>query len=243
MSFEDGRDLGKTMRAHLDQVEKTNADTIESVAGQMLQVIRNEGIIFTAGTGHSLALVMETFYRAGGLACVYPLYHSGLLPLNGGLASTLLERSEGLARLMLAQANPTQGDLAFVFSNSGVNPVPVELAQGLKKAGATVVGVVSLTHLKQAPLRAGVKLDQVADFILDTLAPYGDASLPINGGSTAPLSSLCSVFLWNLLLGRLAALSAEEGVEIPLWRSANVKGGSAKNESLIKKYRLRIPYL
>lgn len=231
------------MRDHLHDVEKTNADALDTIAERMLQVVRDEGLIFTAGTGHSLALVMETFYRAGGLACVYPLYHPALLPLNGGLASTLMERTEGLARLMLAQAKPSKKDIAFVFSNSGVNFVPVELAQGLKDAGATVVGVVSLTHLRQAPLRAGVKLDQVADLLLDTLAPYGDASLPIDGGSTAPLSSLCSAFLWNLLLGRLANLAQEAGVELPLWRSANVKGGSEKNEALIESYRTRIPFL
>jgi uncharacterized phosphosugar-binding protein len=231
------------MRAHLEDVEKTNAEALDSIADHMLQVVRDQGLIFTAGTGHSLALVMETFYRAGGLACVYPLFHPALLPFHGGMASTLMERTEGLARWMLAPANPSEKDIAFVFSNSGVNHVPVELARGLKQSGATVVGVVSLTHLKQAPLRAGVKLDQVADLLLDTLAPYGDASLPIDGGSTAPLSSLCSVFLWNLLLGRLATLADKEGVELPLWRSANVKGGAAKNEALIENYRTRVPYL
>ncbi|MFO7944349.1 MAG: sugar isomerase domain-containing protein [Anaerolineales bacterium] len=243
MSFPENLKLGESMRTHLAQMEENNEETLKAIVEQMLKVIQDDGLIFSAGTGHSLALVLETFYRAGGLACVYPLYHAALLPFEGGLTSTLFERTEGLARLLIAQANPSPKDMAFIFSNSGVNPVPVELGQELKEAGTTVVGVVSLTHLQQAPKRADYKLNEVADLVLDTGVPYGDASLQINGASTAPLSSLCCVYLWNLLLGKLAKLAQKKGVELPLWRSANVQNGVAQNEALMDRYRARIPYL
>src|SRR6266508_1130939 len=168
--------FGASMRAHLELVEERNAAVLDEVAGRALKVIRSGGVLLAAGTGHSLAMVMETFYRAGGLACVKPVFHPGLLPLTGGFASSLLERTTGLAAVLAAQADARPGELAFVFSSSGANPVPVELARCLREGGVSVVAVTSLPHLRQAPARAGVKLDEVADLVIDTLVPPGDAA-------------------------------------------------------------------
>lgn len=230
--------FGELMRAHLANVERTNADVLDQTARLMLDVIRNEGLIYVGGTGHSCALMLESFYRAGGLACVQPLYHPALLPLHGGEDSTLAEKTPGFARILVERYAPGAGDVAFVFSNSGVNAVPVELADELKRGGTPVVAVVSLTHLRAAPLRGDHKIDTVADIVIDTLVPYGDAAYKTaDGGSTAGLSSLSGVYIWNLLLTRLADLAAEAGVRLPLFTSSNVAGGAARNEELFKHYR------
>lgn len=235
--------FGASMRAHLERVEGHNAVVLDEVAGRALEVIRAGGVLLAAGTGHSAAMVLETFYRAGGLACVKPVYHPGLLPLSGGFASSLLERTKGLAAVLAAQADARPGELAFVFSSSGVNPVPVELARCLHQGRVGVVGVTSLPHLRQAPARAGLKLDEVADFVIDTLVPPGDAAYHREGASTGPLSSLVSVYVWNLLLARLVDRAATAGVDLPLWRSSNTPGGDTHNTTLAARYRPRVPTL
>ncbi len=236
-------DFGELMRAHLEAVGAHNRGVLDRVADRALEVIVSGGVLLTAGTGHSMALVLETFYRAGGLACVKPVYHPGLLPLSGGLASSLIERGSGLAAVLVAAAEPRPGELAFVFSTSGANPVPVELAQCLRAAGVEVVAVTSLPHLRQALARAGVKLDEVADFVIDTLVPPGDAAYRRDQTVTGPLSSLASVYLWNLLLAGLVDRAAAGGVELPLWRSSNSPGGDGYNAELARRYRARVPTL
>jgi len=232
------------MREHLRRVEVANHDVLETVARAMLAVARADGLIYAAGTGHSVALLLESFYRAGGLACVYPIFHPALLPLSGGSVSTALERVPGFGATLVAQAAPSASDLAFVFSNSGVNPVPVEIAEAFQAAKTPVVAVVSREHMSRAPSRHPRKLDAVADYLIDTLVPYGDAAYDTGAGApTMPLSSLAGVFVWNLLLARLAALAAEAGVPLPLWTSANVEGGDARNRALVERYRRRIPTL
>lgn len=237
-------DFGTAMRAHLLRVEVANAATLDHVADRMLEVVRGDGLIYVTGTGHSIGSVLETFYRAGGLACVQPLYHPSLLPLHGGQESTLCEHLPGLARLMVGHHRPGPGDLGIVVSNSGINAVPVELAEELAKAGTPVVAVVSLTHLHQATARVGRKLDQVADYILDTLVPYGDAAYPAGDGVTAAgMSSLTNVYLWNLLLTRLIDRAAAAGVGLPIWTSSNVSGGEERNAGLFARFGPRVPTL
>lgn len=235
--------FGARMRGQLQELEEHNAAELDAAADLVHRVLERDGLVYAAGSGHSLALVLETFYRAGGLACVYPVFHPALLPLAGGQASTLLERAGGLADTLLAQASPGEGDAAFIFSNSGVNPFPVELAKGFRRAGTPVVAVVSVPHMRQAPARAGGKLGELADHVIDTRVPYGDAAYPAGGSDTGALSSLASVYAWNLLLARLADRAKESGIELPLWTSANVEGGERRNADLFARYRSRIPVL
>ena len=235
------RQFGEDMRSHLARVEQTNSDVLDRVAARMFEVIESDGLIYVGGTGHSISLMLESFYRAGGLACVQPLYNPGLLPLHGGEDSTLAEKTSGFARLLVERYQPGPGDIAFVFSNSGVNAVPVELADELHKNGTPVVAVVSLPHLTQAPLRGDHKIDNVADFVVDTLVPYGDAAYPTaDGVMTAGLSSLCGIYIWNLLLTRLADLAGAKGVRLPIFTSSNVAGGAERNVELFKHYRRRV---
>ncbi len=243
MGSPDATGFGAAMRDHLAEVERRNAAVLDGVADLLHDTVAADGVVYTAGSGHSIALVLETFYRAGGLACVHPVFHPALVPLEGGGASTLLERVEGLAAEVLASAAPSSRDLAVVFSNSGVNAFPVELARGFRQAGCPVVAVTSLPHLRSAPVRAGAKLDDIADHLIDTGVPPGDAAYPAPGAATAALSSLASIYCWNLLLVRLAERAGASGLELPLWSSANVEGGDEGNAALAARYRGRIPHL
>jgi uncharacterized phosphosugar-binding protein len=236
-------DPGERMRSHLLEIETSNAEVLDLVVERVYQTVTSDGLLLTTGTGHSLAMVLETFYRAGGLACVRPIVHPALLPFEGGLASTRLERVPGLGRVLVEAASPTASDTAFVFSNSGTNPVPVEMAVTLREAGAVVVAVSSVAHMSQAPARADHKLSEVVDHILDTGAPYGDAFVETQSAPTAALSSLAGVFLWNLMLARLALRADTDGVSLPIWASANVAQGDEMNKSLFARYRGRVPML
>jgi uncharacterized phosphosugar-binding protein len=236
--------FGAAIRSHLARVEEKNAAALDQVAHAMLRVVRGDGLLYTTGTGHSIALVLETFYRAGGLACVQPLYHASLLPLHGAAESTLCEKTPGLGQLMVDNTDPGPGDLAFVFSNSGVNAVPVEVAAALRSRGTPVVAVVSLTGLRALRPRHGCSVVDQADHVLDTMVPPGDAAYPAGGGvATAGLSSLTGVFLWDLLLARLADAAARRGVRLPIWTSSNVEGGAERNRELLAAFQPRVPAL
>ncbi|MCA1226505.1 sugar isomerase domain-containing protein [Saccharopolyspora sp. 6M] len=230
--------------AHLRAIGEHNAAALRGAAEALLDCVRADGLVFTAGAGHSLAGVMESFYRAGGLAAVRPLYHPDLLPLHGAVASTNTERTSGLAREVLAEAGFRGGrDALVVFSNSGVNPYPVELAVAAAEAGSVVVAITSPLASADAPLRAGTTLAAQAGIVLDTLVPGGDASYPVAEPVTAPLSSLSNVYLWNMLLVELHDAAQRAEVPLPVWRSANTVGGDEANKANLQHYGARVPGL
>ena len=231
------------VRAHLTKVADHNASAVADVAELLLACVRADGTVLTAGAGHSLAAVAETFYRAGGLACVRPLYHPDLLPMHGAVSSTKAERRSGLAAEVLGPDPLGEKDMLVVFSTSGVNPYPVELAGLVRAAGQPVVGVTSGPASAVAPRRAGSTLAENATVVLDTLVPPGDATYPTDLPVAAPISTVVNAFLWNLVLVRLIDLGKEQGVALPLWRSSNVPGGDAANADLLAHYTPRIPAL
>lgn len=231
------------MREHLALAESHNEAALNLAADALYETIAADGLIHVAGTGHSAALVLETFYRAGGLACVKPIYDPRLFPLHGAFDSTAAERTAGLGHELAAAAQPQPGDSLVVFSNSGVNATPVELAAAFAATGATVVAVLSRPHMEQVPPRGSSKLADVAHIVLDTRAPYGDAAFRTGGTEVAALSSLTSIYLWNLLLARIAGRAEDDGHNLATWRSANTVGGDDANAANLERYRPRIPLL
>ncbi|MCW2945814.1 MAG: hypothetical protein JWR24_2531 [Actinoallomurus sp.] len=226
------------MHEHLERLERHNADALGQARDLILESVLGGGLLYVGGSGHSLAMVLEGFFRAGGLACVHPLYTPEISPLHGAWPATEAERRSGVAAPVLEAAAPRPGDVVVIFSNSGANPYPVELAAAAKSYGLPVIAVVSAPSMAIAPARAGVKLGEVADLVIDTLVPAGDVSYPQEAPRTAALSSLSCVYLWNLLLARMA-----DRAELPLWVSANVPGGDERNAELLERYSVRVPAL
>jgi uncharacterized phosphosugar-binding protein len=223
--------------AHLARVIEVNARALADVAALVIDVAGRKGLLYTAGAGHSLSGVIETFFRAGGFAFVRPLWHPDLLPLRGAERSTAAERRPGLGREVVAASSLEARDAVVVFSNSGVNPYPIEVAQGAREGGARVVAITSRTASDAAPLRAGTRLHEIADLVLDTMVPPGDATWPAPAPVTAPLSTLTNAMLWNAVL----VLAHEADPNLPVWRSANVSDSGDGNDRIAEAFAPRVP--
>lgn len=225
--------------AFVDRVVDANEAPLEHAADAVLATLRADGLVRTAGAGHSLAAVMESFYRAGGLAQVRPLWHPSLLPLTSAAESTRAERQQGLGTRVVAEVGVEQRDTVVIFSSSGVNPYPVEVARASAAVGATVIAVTSVGASAASEPRAGARLAELAAIVLDTLVPAGDVSIPSEQPVTVPLSSLATNAIWSALLERLVA----QEPEVSLWRSANVAGNDDANAALFARLGPRIPEL
>src|SRR5205814_9556286 len=112
-----------------------------------------------------------------------------------------LEKTPGYAEQILRNFAFGPHDTLIVISTSGIREVIIEMAEGAKRRGLPVIGVVSRAHCEQArPAHpSGKKLTDVADVILDNGAPIGDSLLELEGsrGKTGPFSTLGGAMVMN----------------------------------------------
>ncbi|HSW43616.1 MAG TPA: SIS domain-containing protein [Patescibacteria group bacterium] len=223
------------------------AGQLDRAAELIWLALRRQRLVHVAGAGHSTLFALEAFYRAGGLAAVNPIWHPALLPLAGARMSTFAERISGLGSELVRSAAVAEGDVVVVFSHSGVNPVPVEIAETARALGASVIAVLSLEHCHSVPSRhaAGTRLADVVDVIIDTGGPIGDAGYRTRPGApaVAPLSTLLGAYVWGAILVRLADRAETAGEDLPVWTSANIPDGDAQATPHVARFAMRIPAL
>jgi uncharacterized phosphosugar-binding protein len=220
---------------------------LDAGIGIMTRAIEAGAVIQAFGTGHSEAFAMEIAGRAGGLIptnkiSLRDLVLRGSLPVEA-LGGSSLERNPDIVA-DLWDISPIQPDDVFIIaSNSGVNGSIVGLALLAKDKGHDVIAVTSLQHTAEVRPKhsSGLRLSEVADVVIDNLAPYGDATLALSGDvAVGSVSSITCAFIAQLLTIGVAERMRADGQEPPLYLSANIPGGDEHNHALEKKYEGRI---
>ncbi len=245
------KDATAYMQAALDllqRVQDTQAEAMGRAVEIMERVVRADGRILLFGSGHSHMLAEEGHYRAGGVAAVVPILAGALMLHEGAAASTAFERLTGLAAPLLARYSLTAQDCLVVFSNSGVNAVPVEMAKIVREQyGLPVIAVISADYAAQAPLSPlGVRLSEIADVTIDNGGPPGDAlvEIPGTGVRVGPSSTVTGAFILNSLLTELVfRLAQDDPAHLPVYLSANLPGAAEHNRQILARYRSRNPHL
>lgn len=234
------------IRTMQEKMIASQRETLIAVADRMAAVICKGGRIFVFGTGHSHLMVEEGFYRAGGLAAVIPIFNSALMLHDNVDLSSQLERTPGLAAALLARYDIQPGELMVIYSNSGVNQLPVEMAQEARRRGLIVVAVCSRAYAQVAPLSSlGVRLTDCADYVLDNGGVPGDALVQVEGvpWRVAPSSTVMNALLWNCLLTETTVRMAAQNCEPPVIASLNMDGAVEHNDALLAHWRKVNPHL
>jgi uncharacterized phosphosugar-binding protein len=223
--------LLESQRAALDQASSWCTDAIAA-----------EGLVHLFGCGHSRMLCEEMTPRQGcfvGWHTIVELalsFHNFIVGPNGLRQSLHLEKTPGYAEQILRNFAFGPKDVLIVISTSGIREVIIEMAEGAKKRGLKVIGVVSRAHCEQAkPAHvSGKKLIDVADVILDNGAPVGDTLVALEGapGKTGPFSTLGGAMLMNLLRCEVAQRLADRGIEVVFLPSHQFAGSRSVEEQL-----------
>ncbi len=219
---------------------------IEAAAKVMADCIANGGIVHVFGSGHSHMMAEEVFHRAGGLFAFNAMLDVNLTSF-GTLNAGMVERTEGYAKVILASFDVRPGEVVVVVSNSGINPVPIELAIEARAIGATTIAVTSEANYRSTSSRhsSGKRLADIADLTIDSRVPVGDAILDLEG-LDVPVGAASTV-LGAALMNAMVAQTAEEliaaGQRPPVIVSMNVPGGDERNAELTERYRPRLQLL
>ena len=223
----------------LAEIETQESVALGRASDEVAEVICRDGIVHVFGCGHSHLAALDTFYRAGGLACVSPILDEDLMLHDGAAKSSRMEKMPGIAAEAFRRAcvDPKR-DLLVVISASGKNAAPVEMLRAAKASGVKTVAISSSAYRSHG----AVLLDE-ADMPIDCKVPYGDAVVEVGAAKMGGLSTYASLFILNSVLIDGAKKALARGTVPPIYASGNVEGGTALNVALEERYFGRVKRL
>jgi len=231
------------IRKLIDRVEKTQLDNIKRAAEMVTDSIMRDRLVYIFGAGHSSLLSIELFARAGGILQMQPILDAGLDFFSGARRQGGFERLPGYAKIVIQDYDIQPGDVMIVISNSGRNPAPVEMALEGRDKGATIIALTSLPHSTNvSPSNpAGKRLFEVADLVLDTGCPAGDALVQLEGlpPRVAPGSTVIGALVLNSIVAQVAQNLLQRGATPAVGFSGNLEGGREYNERVLGEVRER----
>ena len=210
---------------------------IRRAADWFAEAILAGGMVHVFGSGHSRIMVEEMWPRYGSFPGFNPIvelaltFHTPVVGANGQRQAMFLENVPGLAERILRNFDLKPPDAALVVSSSGCNVVSVEMAEGFRARGLKVVAIVSLRHCEASQSRhpRGVKLPDVADLVLDTGAPAGDAMVNVPGlaNPVSPGSTVGGCLLVNAVKAEVADRLTRAGRPPKVLTAPALVGGKA----------------
>ena len=222
----------------LERIETEEAERLAAASDAVADVICRDALVHAFGCGHSSLPCLDTFYRAGGLACVSPVLDEDLMLHDGAAKSSRMEKMPGIAAEVYRRHGVKAGDLFVVVSASGKNAAPVEMLRAAKAADVKTVAISSSAYRAHG----AVLLDE-ADIPIDCKVPHGDAVIEVGAAKMGGLSTYASLFILNSILIEGAKRAEARGVTPPIYVSGNVEGGTARNVALEARYFGRVKRL
>jgi uncharacterized phosphosugar-binding protein len=231
----------------LQRIADTQGDRIETASAWCADAIAGDGLVHLFGTGHSRIPVEEMFPRYGSYPGFNPMvelsmtFHTQVVGANGQRQAMFIERTPGLAEVILSNFRFGPRDVMIVFSASGLSAVPVEIARGARRRGLRVIAVTSVAQsMSDEPSPAlGSRLLDEADLVIDLCTPPADALIELDGLDTpvGPGSTIAAVAIVNSIKVRTAQLLVERGALPPVITRASVVGADRSRELFDQAYR------
>lgn len=222
----------------MEKLENTQQENIHAAAMLISEAIRSGGILQAFGSGHSYAGAIEVCGRAGGLIPSKVIRDK---------AEGMYESVEGNAPFLMRTIDIQPNDVVILISNSGRNPMSIEMAQIIKEKGVKLIVVTALEVSKSSTSRhsSGKLLYEFADVVLDNQSQFGDAALELEGldSRVCGTSSFSTCLLLQQTIYEALKDMLEKGYEPPVYKSANIDGGREFNAVLEQKYASRIWHL
>ncbi len=231
----------------LERVAGTQAGPIETASRWCADAIAADGLVHLFGTGHSRIPVEEMFPRYGSYPGFNPIvelsmtFHTQVVGANGQRQAMFIERTPGLAEVILSNFTFGPHDVMIVFSASGATAVPVEMARGARARGVRVIAVTSVAQSTTTPPdpATGARLLDEVDLVIDLCTPSADALVTIAGLETpvGPGSTVGAVAIVNAIKVRTAELLVELGAMPPVLTRPSVVGAERSRTLFDEAYR------
>jgi len=242
----EGSDWIEAGIALLQKVRDTQSGAIERASEICAEAIGAGGFVHLFGTGHSRIPVEEMFPRYGSYPGFHPIvelsmtFHTQVVGANGQRQAMFIERTPGLAEVILSNFQFQPKDAVMVFSASGLGAVVVEFARGARRRGLPVIAVTSIAQSSAGEMEGGARLMDEADVVIDLCTPAGDALCRLEGLPETPVgpgSTLAAVAVADAIKVRTAEVLLAKSKLPPVITSVAEVGRQRSDELFEAAYR------
>ena len=233
---------------YLERLKDEQNENILNAAKLIADTIEGGRCIFSFGASHSFIMTEEMVYRTGGLMLVNPIYPHGMnLSVRPMTQTSQFERLEDIGKVLLDQSPIKDGDTLIITSTSGRNAVVIDMALRAKERNINLIVITALSYTEGVTSRhkSGKKLADLADIVIDNVAPVGDTIIELEGlpSTIGPLSTITGIAIVNSLVVETTRILLERGITPPVYISANLDNGDSYNDKLLKENRDKIFYM
>lgn len=233
-----------TIHNLLDRIGGEQIANIEKAGEIIAECWASGGAVFITDMGHGTTQEMTN--RAGGLMALRRFGFGMHLDNPVAECQQNRQRAEAIEadlehiRTAVRTSQIRAGDVILVGSVSGRNRMPIELAMECRRIGAKVIVLTSLEYTANIASAhpSGKKLAEAGDLVIDICAPYGDASLEVEGlpVKALPVSGLAFIAILWMICGEAIEKSLARGIRPHVYMSANRPDGPAFNEKELAEY-------
>lgn len=216
--------------SQLDILRTVEAENIKKAASACAKSMMNGGVVHIYDTGHMVS--SELINRAGGMVGFAAFGFNMTVNSENVRGDREPDNSPDpdLIRLALKRSAIRSGDVLVVGSVSGKTFNPVEVALQASAMGVTVIGLTGVEHSKaiQSEHPSGKRLFEVADMVIDTHVPPGDAMLDVPGmeRKICPASGICAAAALWAMTAIICQEMTKAGKPPTTYRSVNLPGGA-----------------
>jgi len=220
------------------KLDETQDENIEKGARLIADAIEKGGMLQAYGVGESISGALDMCQRAGGF-----VPSKCLQEYSVGEYQDI----EGAAAIFYERVDMRDNDVFILFSNSGRNPLPIDMVIEAKKRGASTIVVSSMATSKNVKSKhsSGKNAYEFADVAIDSGVGYGDAMISIEGfdRNVCAMSTIACTTIAQELVYRAVEMMLKDGYEPPIAKSRNIDGGIEYNNKLKAKYFDRLWHL
>lgn len=221
------QEIEKTIRLIEDYEKSTLQQTAEACA----RSIAAGRAVLMFGAGHSALPPQEAFPRIGSIVGFVQITEpefgfNGFVTGKGGQRQmSFLEQTEGFARVILSNYSLTPEDTLIIFSNSGINALPVELCDLANRQSLTTISIGSTQHAmaNQPKNSLGKRLCEIANIHIDNHIPEGDTLVTLEGGiRTGGGSTIAGMVIMNAIVVATVHRLSQQGVPFLIYPSQKI---------------------
>ena len=228
--------FSKKINEILNKISIKEKNKIREIAEILSKKYLEGSHLYIFGTGHNHCIAEESLHRAGAFAGVTPILDKKIDFSEGITKASANERNKSLAKKIFEKYKPLKNDSIIIFSNSGINQLPIEISRIARQKGLFVISILSIKYANSLRSNSFKNLSHYCDVYINNYSPVGDTLFNQKNIGISSSSTIAGIFILNSLWTEMYKFLKNEKL-IPFYKSSNLPKSNLHNKKVENKFK------